>query len=564
MAGVFVYSPDQIRSRYQEEIDKFNIDLKTGIYNNDLVALTFQQAFLGVFGSIAVVYSKELNQIIVTHNGKQIRGPEAINLLNNIVRSSKSPKESAMKSQVDSSTPAESELKLESKSKSESHAGVNFGGSAKGAAANASSAFKTKDSEDQIRAASTSVQSKQVASKGQTIEVINSSNSPATFKSSEQSAESLAQSDHFVDSIRLLCEQFASEPVSEIEYIESLAPEAPPEDQSSAVVQEINKSTKSTENTSGVDISTSKVTEEVQKRSQTATSREPDSSELERPIPAQIRKISLGQPGFGVAGEDISIAIFGTMHVVKRLSGYKADSRGVIKLDSPVFEEITVKEIMVGLEEGVYVAEHYEDSNLGISPGVKGQPTEPIFFRIQKPRAAVSQDKQQVKVGSRKSDIDEMEKKAEQEAAKAAQKAEESAKAASSRRKENDEARRARVAEQRKKEKDGKTKIPENIKKYLNRKIESGLPPEEQAQVVKQVERMRSVGVSVERIVRFVEDHIKGRDARNKREAEKERSKSKQKSKGKDNKKGQSAKGKKSSSGASGGKGGGGKGGGGY
>ena len=84
MAGVFVYSPDQIRSRYQEEIDKFNIDLKTGIYNNDLVALTFQQAFLGVFGSIAVVYSKELNQIIVTHNGKQIRGPEAINLLNNI------------------------------------------------------------------------------------------------------------------------------------------------------------------------------------------------------------------------------------------------------------------------------------------------------------------------------------------------------------------------------------------------------------------------------------------------------------------------------------------------
>ena len=379
MAGVFVYSPDQIRSRYQEEIDKFNIDLKTGIYNRDLVALTFQEAYLGVFGSIAVIYSKETNQIVVTHNGKEIRGQEAMNLLNNVIKSSKANEQVATRSQVDSGSPTESEIKIDTKSESESHAGKNLGGSVKGGLANASSAFNTKSNEEQIKAAATSMQSNQVASNGQTIEIMNSSNAAAVLVPSKQSAESLDQSDHFVDSIRLLCEQFASEPISEIEYIESLTPEAPPEDVSSAATQEIKKSANSTNSTGGADISTSKVTEEVEKRSQNETNAE---SEIKRPVPAQIRKISLREPSFGVTGENMSIAIFGPMHVVKKLSGYKADSEGVVKLDSPEFEEITVEEIMVGLDEGIYVAEHYEDSSLGISPGIKGQPTEPIFFRI--------------------------------------------------------------------------------------------------------------------------------------------------------------------------------------
>ena len=290
MAGVFVYSPDQIRSRYQEEIDKFNIDLKTGIYDKDLVALTFQEAYLGVFGSIAVIYNKETNEVVITHNGKEVRGSDALNLLNNLIRSSKPIEQSATESEAGSQSSTESEISAEIKSEAELHAGMNLGGSNLGGLGNALNIFTPSEDDAQIQSATAATQAEQVASKGQTIEVGSSS------ASSELSAELLEQADHFVDSIRTLCEEFAPEPVSDIEYIENLESEAPPQDTSSAVARELESGTTTSDANSDSEMTVSQVGEKVEEKSGTETSTESDlpasESEIKRPIPAQIRKIT--------------------------------------------------------------------------------------------------------------------------------------------------------------------------------------------------------------------------------------------------------------------------------
>lgn len=472
MAGIINITPNQAKARYKEESDKFGFDANSSNHSKDSVALSFQEVSVSnnKEPDISISYSSAKNAVEVSFKGEEANQSSVLSVIDQLIKDTPKIKEVSPSGEFDFS------LDPPVPSKKRKSSGIE--------------GFLQNSKSDAIGLALRS-------------DAFARSNSALSARdiSVQQSSDGL------VSAIKFLCDQNSVELKSDIEQIIDFSGEAPiefeEENKGAIVASHINKNVQLRGLLEKEQISVSGVREKIQTKrsiSQAASvqveSRDVKISEAikERPVPAQVKAMAFGNNSMGVFGDRASSSVYGSLKEVKKLVGYELDAKGRPQLGSPIYRKVTVEEIVGGLSEGKYVAVQYEDPEIGIEASVKGQPANPVHFKV-KTRKPASNTPYQVASGF-KDKIEEMEKQAERIAATI----------------QNDkqlaeDMGREQVREQRKNQ-SGKMNSKE--RRYIDKLINNS-PKESRSSLLSDVKALIEKGASGKEVVQYVEEFVNKR-----------------------------------------------------
>lgn len=475
MAGLIIITPNQAKSRYQQEARKFDMDLGSGQHNKDSVAFSFQEASVSNSKDpdVAVSYSEDVQAVKISFKGEEAGEKSVMNILDRVIKDTPAVK--------DSSASGEFDLVLDS-----------------------SPAIKGSNNAGMMGLLK--------KSKSESVEVSLRSDALSRNNGSVQIRNIVSQqsSDQYVDSVKFLCDQIEVEIRSNQELIE-LELEEPEEGQetnrAAIITSHVKKNIEKREFDSEPGISVSDVREKIQQKVESVA--EPESRQVEvgkiikeRPVPAQVKAMASGKNVLGVSGDKASPAVFGSLKEVKRLAGYDLDAKGRPQLDSPIYKKVMVEEVVEGLPEGKYVAVQYDDPEIGVKSMVKGQPAKPVHFKVKNKK---NPSNRSFKVdASPKDNIDKMDKDAE----KVSKLLQRDKRAAEELGRENVKEARNNQAK----------KMKSNERKYIENLINNS-PKEGRSSLLSDVKKLKEDGVSGREIVRYVEDSVKKGPAKPARKA---------------------------------------------